>query len=299
MRDSRTFLCSAIVGLAVTVVAAQQPPGTPSTTQTQDGVYSNSVRYARGQSLQPVFEGWEKNPDGTFSMWFGYLNRNYEERLNIPVGPNNGFNGEDMGQTEVFEPRRSRFAFKVVVPANFPKDRDLVWTVTANGVTQKAYGSLWPVWEVDQSTISANRGSRTAIDFDEPPNAAPRVVNPPPKQTAEVGKPFELTLQVEDDGNPRPRVDRGASVAGLKPRPAERPINDSLRVSWVQWRGPGLAKFDPRVIRVVDGKATTKITFDKPGNYVLRGYAEDASIHTPHDVSVTVVAATTDRPPPQ
>jgi hypothetical protein len=144
------------------------------------------------------------------------------------------------------------------------------------------------VWEVDQSTISANRGSRTAIDFDEPPNAAPRVVNPPAKQTAVVGQPFELTLQVEDDGNPRPRVDRGASVPGIKPRPVERPLNDSLRVSWVQWRGPGVAKFEPKVVRVVDGKATTKITFDKPGNYVLRAYAEDASIHTPQDVSVEV-----------
>jgi hypothetical protein len=130
-----------VVSLSGAVAVAQQS-GVPGTTQTQDGVYSNSVHYARGQSLQPVFEGWEKNADGTFSMWFGYLNRNYEERLNIPVGANNGFNGEDMGQAEVFEPRRSRFAFKVIVPANFPKDRDLVWTVTANGVTQKAFGSL-------------------------------------------------------------------------------------------------------------------------------------------------------------
>ena len=77
-------------GIAVVVIAASgavaQQSGVPGTTQTQDGVYSNSVRYAKGQSLQPVFEGWEKNPDGTFSMWFGYLNRNYEERLNIPVG---------------------------------------------------------------------------------------------------------------------------------------------------------------------------------------------------------------------
>jgi hypothetical protein len=126
------------------------------------------------------------------------------------------------------------------------------------------------VWEVDQGTISANRGSRTAVDFDEPPNAAPRVVNPPPKQEVDAGTPLSLALVVEDDGNPRPRVDRGATVAGLKGAPAERPLNDSLRVSWVQWRGPGIAKFDPRVIRVVDGKATTKITFDKPGNYVLR-----------------------------
>jgi hypothetical protein len=297
MRRRSISLLSMGVLLGAVAVAAQQsgaaasaqaPADRPAGTQTADGIYSNSVRYASGQSVQPVFEGWEKNPDGTYSMWFGYLNRNYEQRLNVPVGPNNGFNGEDMGQTEVFEPRRSRFAFKVVVPANFPKDRDLVWTVTANGVTQKAYGSLWPVWQVDQSTISANRGSRTAIDFDEPPNAAPKVVNPPPRQSAEVGKPFELTLEVEDDGNPRPRVDRGASVAGLKGRPAERPLNDSLRVSWVQWRGPGLASFEPKVVRVAEGKATTKISFDKPGTYVLRAYAEDASIHTPHDVTVAV-----------
>src|SRR5688500_5547828 len=107
-------------GAAIT--SAQQPVGAPSigaTSAAGTEIYNNSVRYARGQSIQPVFEGWEKNPDGTFSMWFGYLNRNYEERLNIPVGAANGFNGEDMGQTEVFEPRRSRFAFKVIVPANF------------------------------------------------------------------------------------------------------------------------------------------------------------------------------------
>lgn len=39
---------------------------------------------------------------------------------------------------------------------------------------------------------------------------------------------------------------------------------------------------------LVDGNAATTITCDKPGNYVLRAYAEDASIHTPHDVSVSV-----------
>lgn len=277
--------------LGAVSLGAQQtgPPGPAGATD----VYSNSVRYARGQSVQPVFEGWSRNPDGTIAMWFGYLNRNYEERLNIPIGPDNGFDGEDMGQGEIFEPRRSRFAFKVDLPGNFPADKDLVWTLKANGVTLKAFGSAWPVWELDQNTISANRGSRTAIDFDEPPNAAPRVVNPPPRQTVEAGKPLTLTLNVEDDGNPMPRTDRGARVAGLKGQAAERPLRESLRVSWVQWRGPGTASFDPKVVRVVDGKATTKVVFDKPGAYVLRGYAEDASIHTPHDVSVRVDAATT------
>ena len=258
----------------------------------QQDVYSNSVRYSSGQSVQPVFEGWSKNPDGSFDMWFGYLNRNYEQRLNVAVGADNGFNGEDMGQPEFFEPRRQRFAFKVNVPATFPKDRDLVWTLKANGVTLKAFGSLWPVWEIDANTISANRGSRTAIDFDEPPNAAPRVVNPPQGLTTDTGKPLTLTLTVADDGNPKARVNRGARVAGLKSTEKEEPpLNQSLRVSWIQWRGPGIVSFDPKVARVVDGKATTKVTFDKPGAYVLRGYAEDASIHTPQDVKVTVRGA--------
>ena len=62
---------------------------------------------------------------------------------------------------------------------------------------------------------------------------------------------------------------------------------------WLQWRGPGVAAFEPRVVRVVGGKAATSVTFDKPGRYVLRAYAEDASIHTAQDVQVTVVAAGT------
>ena len=98
----------------------------PSAAQGSQEVYTNAVRYSRGQSVQPVFEGWSRNPDGSFDMWFGYLNRNYEERLNILVGPDNGFNGEDMGQPEFFETRRQQFAFKVNVPATFPKDA--IWS---------------------------------------------------------------------------------------------------------------------------------------------------------------------------
>jgi hypothetical protein len=262
---------------------------------TQD-VSSNPVRYLRGQSIQPVFEGWSRNPDGSFAMWFGYLNRNYEERPNIPVGPDNGFGdaGEDRGQPEYFQTRRQQFAFKVDVPATWPKDRDLIWTVKANGTTLKAYGSLWPVWEIDKHTISANRGSRTAIDFDEPPNEPPAFVNPPSEERVSSGSPLTLTVGVSDDGNPKPRADRGARVAGIGRRAEEQPpLRESLRVSWVQWRGPGTATFEPAVARVADGKATTgtattTVTFDKPGTYILRAYAEDASIHTIHDVKVTV-----------
>ncbi len=284
MRRARSGACTIVCLLLVQSNSSGQAPA--------QEVYSNTVRYTRGQSVQPVFEGWSRNPDGSFAMWFGYLNRNHEERLNVRVGPDNGFNGEDMGQPEFFETRRQQFAFKVDVPSSFPKDRDLVWTIKANGVTLKAFGCLWPAWEIDQHTISANRGSRTAVDFDQPPNEAPKFVDPPLQQTIQVTRTLTLSVAVVDDGNPRPRTDRGARVPGIKnpvTKAEELPLNQSLRVSWLQWRGPGIARFDPKVARVADGKATTSVVFDKPGVYVLRAYAEDASIHTPHDVRVDVI----------
>ena len=51
--------------------------------------------YRFGQSVQPIFEGFEKNADGTFTLWFGYLNRNYDETPNIVIGDNNTFFAAD------------------------------------------------------------------------------------------------------------------------------------------------------------------------------------------------------------
>ena len=73
-----------------------------------------------------MYEGWEQNADGTYTMWFGYLNRNFEQRLNVPVGPDNNIQpgGPDRGQPTIFETagkRRQQFAFKVVLPADWRK----------------------------------------------------------------------------------------------------------------------------------------------------------------------------------
>src|SRR5579872_4340312 len=47
--------------------------------------------YSKGQIVYPAYEGWEKNADGTFSMLFGYMNANWEEVFDVPVGPENRF----------------------------------------------------------------------------------------------------------------------------------------------------------------------------------------------------------------
>ena len=79
--------------------------------------------------------------------------------------------------------------------------------------------------------------------------------------------------------------------------PAQR---GSFRVKWVQYRGAGTAKITPEEAPVLtaerkptltEGKATTKVTFDKPGTYTLRAYALDGdAFFTTQDVEVTVTA---------
>ena len=85
-------------------------------------IASSELKFNAGQSVQPAYEGWTRNSDGSRSMWFGYLNRNWEETPDIPAGANNGFGAgsEDLGQPTHFLPRRQAFVFKVNVPADWP-----------------------------------------------------------------------------------------------------------------------------------------------------------------------------------
>src|SRR3954469_15634714 len=89
-----------------------------------------------GQSVSPAFEGWYKNADGSFSISFGYYNRNTDEAVEVPVGANNFVTpGEsNQGQPTHFEPGRHWGVFAVRVPADFG-DKKVTWTVTLRGET--------------------------------------------------------------------------------------------------------------------------------------------------------------------
>ena len=118
---------SAIVFLALACLLVQSP-----------SAVSAQETYSKGQSISPAYEGWEQNPDGSFNFLFGYMNRNWLEEPDIPVGVDNSFSPgpADRGQPTHFLPRRNRFVFKVRVPADWG-DKELVWTLTANGETRK------------------------------------------------------------------------------------------------------------------------------------------------------------------
>lgn len=248
---------------------------------------SAQVQYARGQNVAPVFEGWEHNPDGTYSMVFGYLNRNYEEELDIPLGTENSITlgGEtfgDRGQPTHFYPRRQRFLFRVVVPKDWDKQQKVVWSLTSRGRTDQAKGWLQPEWELSEAVIVENMEGGVP----DPDNKAPAVMISP-AQSVTLPKPATLTASATDDGLPKP-YRRNASNAARAAEP-RRPMGVSIK--WIQYRGPGKVTFDPAISPVVHGQPvtlTSKASFSAPGTYVLRAIAFDGQLFTTSDVTITV-----------
>lgn len=265
------------------------------------------IRYAAGQNVVPVFEGWERNADGSFNVVFGYMNRNYEEQLDIPVGPDNSIEpgGPDQGQPTHFYRRRQQFVFKVTVPKDWGQ-KDLVWTLTSRGHTEKAYASLLPTGELGNLVYQENRGGPGDLGFPEEPNQPPSIeMVGPSSRIITLPETLTLTVQVTDDGHPSapPRRANAASAAGgvaLGPG-RENPVTQAvvrndpgvkLGVTWVLYRGESdSVSFQPMHVAVVDGKAVTTVSFAKPGVYRLRAYADDGVLITPLDVNIAVQPA--------
>ncbi|MGI8990781.1 MAG: hypothetical protein ACR2I2_14545 [Bryobacteraceae bacterium] len=259
-------------------------------------------------------------------MVFGYMNRNYEEEVEIPIGPGNALEpgGVDQGQPAHFYPRRQEFVFKVRVPADWG-DKELAWTLISRGKTEKAYGSLMPIWELGTLVYLENRRGAGALTYPEEPNQPPSIeMVGSTLPTIAGGEPLTLSVEVTDDGYPTPRArqtrvatllrEGGRDSAANGPK-LQSPITQAvvkldpgvrLGVTWVVYRGgPGTVTFAPMRVPVVSsgppgsavasgpltGKATTKVTFSQPGAYRLRAYADDGVLLTPLDVTVTVTAA--------
>ena len=203
---------------AATVVLAYQTANT------------QMLSYSRGQTVSPAFEGWEKNDDGSFNMMFGYMNRNWEEEVDVPVGTENSFSpgDADRGQPTHFLPRRNRFVFKVRVPADWGK-KELVWTLTTKGKTERAYGTLREDSLVDNLVQASEQGAIGA-GISSPEIRA----NQPPTLTldggdrrAQVGQPLTLIAFAKDDGVPRPRFGPDSREARLVAEARARATNST------------------------------------------------------------------------
>jgi hypothetical protein len=273
--------------------------------------------YSAGQSVWPAYEGWEKNDDGTFSLVFGYMNENWQEELNVPIGPENNISpgNPDQGQPTHFLPRRNRFIFRIRVPKDFGT-KELVWTVATHGKTEKAYGSLRQDLQIENIDIMSETGalgagsSNPEVRADKPPVVK---LEGAKNIDAKVGQAVTLTTTVTDDGIPKTRPIPPDRLKAAVLRPPLRPTVAKalgLHLSWFVYRGAGDVTFQPSQIKIwedtrsganspwapiwvappvpADGKYVTKVTFSQPGTYVLCARADDGALTTDELVTINV-----------
>jgi len=128
---------------------------------------AQNLQYLSGQNVVPAFEGWERNPDGSFTFYFGYLNRNYREEIYVPLGPDNRLEPDHLTQPqpEHFYPRRHRFLFSVQVPADWG-DRDVSWTVTFDPWHMAGIDDRMPGWAPPD--LPPDGRATTTATFDTP-----------------------------------------------------------------------------------------------------------------------------------
>jgi len=258
-------LLIAIMGVGGALALAQQPLPT------------EPFHFA-GQSITGVFEGWFQNPDGSYSFLLGYLNRNLQETLDVPIGPQNRIEpgGPDRGQPTHFLPGRQWGLFTVNVPKDFGTNK-LTWTIVANGKSTVIPMSLHPDWAITPFK-DATDNTPPYLSFRSFDEGGPAIQGPLPLKTSlstTVGMPLPLTVWAADDA--------------VVP-PGNRPLKGApVTVTWHMYRGPGTVTFanGKPVAEKVEGKlpgvatyagkAETTATFSEPGNYVLWVVLNDMS----------------------
>lgn len=288
---------------------------------------SAQLSYSKGQTVYPAYEGWERNADGSYSLLFGYMNENWEEEIDVPIGPDNNIEpgGPDQGQPTHLLPRRNRFVFRVRVPQDFG-DKELVWTLTTHGKAVKAYGTLRQDLFVDNMVLTSETGAIGAG------TSSPEIrANKPPVlevagdkiRTAKVGQLLALRAHVTDDGVPKPRTQesisflvgtKAANIHDVRLIPPKMVTVDSATGLWVScyvYRSAGKVTISPdqpkpwEDTRVgansqwsplwvappapPDGNWAATLTFDEPGTYVLRWHASDGALFADENVTVTVI----------
>ena len=251
-RVSRTLLLvGSFVGLTLSSPLAAQIPG-------QNPLNEDPLR-PRGQNVIPIYDGWFENPEGSYTLCFGYFNMNTEQSLDIPLGPENRIEPSqyDGLQPTHFDPvpdpaltskyRHHWCVFSLTVPDDFGTE-EIVWTLTSQGDELVVPGWLLPEYILDEPTSSGR----------------------------DAAAPF---LRLEEDG-PELQGRRGLwagprTVRANEPLPLTAWIRHAEPGTWLGWtkhQGPGEAMFSESEIRLdaADGAPTTTVTFRQPGSYIVR-----------------------------
>jgi hypothetical protein len=263
----------ALLGLTAAPLYAQLP------SHLRD--YPLAQRKASGDLVAPMFDGWIKNEDGSVTMIFGFVNRNREEIIDIPLGPNNyiepaQFDGVQPTHFPVYNRGgfvgiHERGTFAVTVPAEMA-GTEVVWTLNHAGHSYSVPGRAKST-AYEMSRAPGAFGSLSpAIRFDmNGPESTDREGIRAPLLSATVGKPVTLSAFVKDRGERR-----GYDVESLF-----FPVG----TEWILHQGPAVPVFERAAVSGRDRgesgqqsmsssgdwtEAKTQVTFAEPGDYVIR-----------------------------
>jgi hypothetical protein len=241
--------------------AAQLPP------ELRD--YPLATLHKSGDLVAPFFDGWFDNGDGTVTYAFGFLNRNTEEIVDIPLGENNRiepaqYDGAQPTHFPVYNRRglvgkRERQAFGVTVPMG----TEVVWTLTHAGRTYsipgRATSTAYDMGTFDQVAAFGSLHPLVRFDAEGPVAVGPEGVTAAPVH-GRVGQPVTLSAFVIDAGE----------RYGL----AEKEVYP-VHATWILHQGPEGARvaFSPETATAESegwSSVTTQATFPVPGEYVIR-----------------------------
>jgi hypothetical protein len=223
----------------------------------------------QNQPIYPVYDGFLKNPDGSYTLSFAYFSHN-ADTVTIPPGPNNQFAQApaDRQQPTVFLPGHWRFQCVMVVGSDF--DGKMTWNLTYAGITtgssEKMLQSNWNLLEGAEDLKK--------IDFAKVPKGV--CLNRPPTVrvlgiTPRRGVVPSLTVGVNEDLN----LFGSAHDEGL-------PRGKSFAAGWKMLNGPGSVTFNP------PNSARTKARFSAAGTYELELSATDGEFTERYRLNVIV-----------
>jgi hypothetical protein len=252
-----------IAGLCL-AASVTQPDGVAG----QLSSVSGPLQHARGQNVAPIYEGWYRSPDGAVNVSFGYLNKNYEEALDVPLGPSNRIEPGpvDQGQPTHFLPRRHYGVFVVTLPKDQPKT-EIAWTLSMRGRTESVPANLSDLYMIDAlSHVGGTDEGSTPPVLTFGSAATESAVGPGGLTTARdatVGQPLPLSVWVSDQRPDASAISSAAEPGGANARPR-------FTVTWHPYRRVGPVQFSDARPAIEQGTATTAVTFDESGEYVLR-----------------------------
>lgn len=282
-------------GVALALIAWSASAGTAALQAQQTQPWPNSPLASEGQPVFPFMEGWYDNGDGTYTISFGYLNRNPDETLEIPIGERNRmeparYNGI---QPSFFLPSRNRGVFAITIPAD-QRDQDIWWYLTDDAGTEyKVPGrTTSTAYQLDWNPRP--HGTVTPLmwfESEDNSGRGPEGIWAEQALTTPVNTPVTLTVNTRDPSQRDPEDPR-----------FEEPV--AVRVVWSKYQGPlgevtftrhasnpeppeeeqqggGRGRFGgpagPESITLEEGAGSASViaAFHAPGDYVMRAQADN------------------------